>query len=168
MDSALAASVVIRPTTRHSSGAIASALRQTMADLECIVVDDGSTDSTPALLASIKDRAAGHPRPPRRRGRRAQSRRRPRAAPWWRSSTPTTCGVHKLTHERPSSTAIRNSTAVFSDLEKEMVAASTRLHSARRPSSLGLLGEREYRDGWPEPREVFLVLLEEGRSSRRP
>src|SRR4029077_2054503 len=58
MDSEPRCSVVIPTYNRaHSVGdAIASVLRQTMADLECIVVDDGSTDSTPALLASIKDR----------------------------------------------------------------------------------------------------------------
>ena len=54
-DTAPRCSVVIPTYNRaHSVGdAIASVLRQTMADLECIVVDDGSTDSTPALLASI-------------------------------------------------------------------------------------------------------------------
>src|SRR5882762_4591889 len=57
MDSAPRCSVVIPTYNRaHSVGdAIASVLRQTMADLECIVVDDGSTDATPALLASITD-----------------------------------------------------------------------------------------------------------------
>ena len=35
--------------------AVESLLGQTMADLELIVVDDGSTDATPAILASIGD-----------------------------------------------------------------------------------------------------------------
>src|SRR5262249_60781488 len=56
-DCALRCSVVIPTYNRaHSvADAIASVLQQTMRDLECIVVDDGSTDATATLLASISD-----------------------------------------------------------------------------------------------------------------
>jgi glycosyltransferase involved in cell wall biosynthesis len=36
-------------------GAVASLLSQTLADLEVIVVDDGSTDMTPAILSAFRD-----------------------------------------------------------------------------------------------------------------
>jgi glycosyltransferase involved in cell wall biosynthesis len=37
------------------SDAVASVLGQTEGDLELIVIDDGSTDATPALLAAVRD-----------------------------------------------------------------------------------------------------------------
>jgi glycosyltransferase involved in cell wall biosynthesis len=40
---------------RHLRAAVESILTQTLADFELVVVDDGSTDSTPAILASYDD-----------------------------------------------------------------------------------------------------------------
>src|SRR5439155_963403 len=45
--------------------AVASVLAQTLADLELVVVDDGSADATPALLAGIADRRLRVERRPR-------------------------------------------------------------------------------------------------------
>jgi GT2 family glycosyltransferase len=53
-----AASVIIPAYNRADllAQAMESVLAQTMADLELIVVDDGSTDNTPAVLASYGDK----------------------------------------------------------------------------------------------------------------
>ena len=40
---------------RYLAGALESALRQTWADLEVVVVDDGSTDDTPDVLGRFRD-----------------------------------------------------------------------------------------------------------------
>jgi len=159
-------SVVIPTYNRaHSVGdAIMSVLRQTMSDLECVVVDDGSTDSTPALLASIND--------PRLRvilGRHAgvaaarnlgvAHARAPLVAfldsdDLWRPD--------KLAHEVSYLDRHPEVDAVFSDLEKQD-GGDVYLSFMRETAVFsGLLGEREYPDGVAlSRREVFLLLLEE-------
>ena len=54
--------------------AVESVLRQTAADLELIVIDDGSTDGTPALLAALSDPRLRVERQPRRGLTRALNR----------------------------------------------------------------------------------------------
>lgn len=51
--------------------AVASALAQTYENLECLVVDDGSTDGTEALIGRIQDRRVRYIRHSRNRGRAA-------------------------------------------------------------------------------------------------
>ena len=165
-DSIPRCSVVIPTYNRaHSVGdAIASVLRQTLADLECIVVDDGSTDSTPALLASITD--------PRLRvilGRHAgvaaarnlgvAHARAPLVAfldsdDLWRPD--------KLAHEVSYLDRHPEVDAVFSDLEKQDGGHVYPSFMRETAVFSQLLGEREYPDGVAlSRREVFLVLLEE-------
>jgi len=45
----------VRDGAAWISRAIASVLAQTLADLELVVVDDGSTDATPTLLSAVRD-----------------------------------------------------------------------------------------------------------------
>ena len=165
-DTAPRCSVVIPTYNRaHSVGdAIASVLRQTMADLECIVVDDGSTDSTPALLASIKDQRlrlilGRHAGVAAARNLGVAHARAPLVAfldsdDLWRP--------HKLTHEVAFLDRHPELDAVFSDLEKEDGGRVYPSFMRETAVFSGLLGEREYRDGVAlSRREVFLVLLEE-------
>ena len=166
MESAPRCSVIIPTYNRARSvgDAITSVLRQTMADLECIVVDDGSTDGTATLLASITD--------PRLRvilGRHAgvaaarnlgvAHARAPLIAfldsdDLWRPD--------KLAHEVGYLDRHPEIEAVFSDLEKQ--DAGRVYPSFMRETAVfrRLLGEREYPDGVAlSRREMFLVLLEE-------
>ena len=144
--------------------AIASVLRQTMADLECVVVDDGSTDSTPALLESMTD--------PRLRvilGRHAgvaaarnlgvDQAHAPLVAfldsdDLWRPD--------KLAHEVPYLDRHPHVDAVFSDLEKEDGGRVYPSFMRETAVFSRVLGDREYPDGVAlSRRELFLVLLEE-------
>jgi glycosyltransferase involved in cell wall biosynthesis len=45
----------VRDGAAWISRAIASVLAQTLTDLELVVVDDGSTDATAALLSGVRD-----------------------------------------------------------------------------------------------------------------
>jgi glycosyltransferase involved in cell wall biosynthesis len=51
----VSALIAVRNDARHIASAVGSVLRQTVADLELIVVDDASTDETPKRLAEIGD-----------------------------------------------------------------------------------------------------------------
>lgn len=51
----VSALVTARDNERHVGIAVAGVLRQTVADVELIVIDDGSTDETASVLASIRD-----------------------------------------------------------------------------------------------------------------
>lgn len=55
--------------------AVASVLAQTFEDLECLIVDDGSTDETSALVATFRDKRIRYVRLPTNRGRAAASER---------------------------------------------------------------------------------------------
>ncbi|HET7515060.1 MAG TPA: glycosyltransferase [Gaiella sp.] len=54
-DPAVSVLVAVHNGARYLRPALESVLRQTVADLELVVVDDGSTDETPAVLAAIDD-----------------------------------------------------------------------------------------------------------------
>ncbi len=55
----------VRDGAAHLAPAVQSILVQTLADIELIVIDDGSTDATPAVLASFSDpRLIVHRQPP--------------------------------------------------------------------------------------------------------
>jgi glycosyltransferase involved in cell wall biosynthesis len=47
--------IAVHDGARYLEPSLASVLRQTVADFELLVVDDGSTDATPELLAAISD-----------------------------------------------------------------------------------------------------------------
>ena len=54
-DPAVSVLVAVHNGARYLRPALESVLRQTVTDLELVVVDDGSTDETPAVLAAIDD-----------------------------------------------------------------------------------------------------------------
>ena len=141
-----------------------SVLRQTMSDLECIVVDDGSTDSTPALLASINDPRlhvilGRHAGVAAARNLGVAHARAPVVAfldsdDLWRPD--------KLAHEISYLDRHPEVDAVFSDLEKQDGGDVYASFMRETAVFSRLLGEREYPDGVAlSRREVFLLLLEE-------
>ena len=83
------------PSYNHArwvGGAVRSALAQTLADLEVIVVDDGSTDESRAVLAALRDprlTVVAQANPGAHAALNAGIARAAGAA-WWRCSTPTT------------------------------------------------------------------------------
>jgi GT2 family glycosyltransferase len=60
--------VAVHDGERYVGTALKSVLRQSVSDLELVVVDDGSTDSTPELLASLEDPRVRVARNEERRG----------------------------------------------------------------------------------------------------
>jgi len=159
-------SVVIPTYNRaHSVGdAIASVLRQTMADLECIVVDDGSSDATPALLASIPDPRlrvilGSHAGVAAARNLGVAHAQAPLIAfldsdDLWHPD--------KLAHEVTYLDRHQQVDAVFSDLEKQDGGRVYPSFMRETAVFSRVLGEREYPDGVAlSRRKTFLVLLEE-------
>jgi glycosyl transferase family 2 len=159
-------SVVIPTYNRaHSLGdAIASVLDQTMGDLECIVVDDGSTDDTAALLSRIRD-----PRLRVIRGHHAgvAAARNLGIA---HARAPLVAFLDSDDAWRPDKLACETGflerhpevDAVFSDLEK--FDGGRRYASFMRETAVfsALLRRRAYPDGVAlTRRQMFLVLLEE-------
>ncbi|MCZ7589014.1 MAG: glycosyltransferase [Gaiella sp.] len=67
-DPAVSVLVAVHDGARYLRPALASILRQTVSDLELVVVDDGSTDETPDVLASVGDPRLRVVRSERRRG----------------------------------------------------------------------------------------------------
>lgn len=144
--------------------AIRSVLRQTMPDLECIVVDDGSTDSTPELLAAMTDPrlrviVRRHAGVAAARNLGVDQAHAPLVAfldsdDLWRPD--------KLAHEVPYLEGHPQVDAVFSDLEKEDGGRVYPSFMRETAVFSRLLGDREYPDGVAlSRREIFLVLLEE-------
>ena len=67
-DPAVSVLVAVHNGAPHLRPALDSILRQAVSDLELVVVDDGSTDETPAVLESVADRRLRVVRSDRQRG----------------------------------------------------------------------------------------------------
>ena len=68
--------VAVSNGERYLRAALESVLRQTVTDVELLVVDDGSTDATPAILGGVDRRSAAGA--PKRRATRARRLAQPR------------------------------------------------------------------------------------------
>jgi glycosyltransferase involved in cell wall biosynthesis len=162
----LKVSVVVPTYNRgHTVGtAVRSVLQQDLRELECIIVDDGSTDDTPAIVASIHDDRVRYVR--RAHAGVAATRNAgvaaARAAVIAFLDSDDVWRPDKLRREVAFLEAHPDVDAVFSDLEKHdggrtypSFMRDTAVFSAR-------LLDRSFPDGVVLPRrEMFLVLLEE-------
>jgi len=135
-----------------------------MAELECIVVNDGSTDATATVLASIPDPRLRviHGRHSGVAGARNLGVTHARAPLIAFLDSDDLWRPDKLAHEVGYLDRHPEIEAVFSDLEKEDRGRVYRSFMRETAVFSRLLGERDYSDGVVfGRREMFLVLLEE-------